>query len=268
MRVTRWLARGILLCYAAAVVFTQCAPTTTIADPVLARIRTAGILRVGYDPGSMPFTTTIAGAAAGFDIDLTQAIATELGVPVTYVPTGLDAAYDELQQEHFDLIASAMPYAPEQGWRARFSTPYYDNGLVALARGSAFEPSTDASQPIAVVLGSDADTYVRRLAHDGHPLTVQTVDTTAQLWEALQCGAVDRIISDHSTTDAMQRADPTLAASALLTHAPYVLVLPYDALYLSDLVDNTVARMAADGRLATIAARWLTIAPATCPTGG
>ncbi|MFM2032998.1 MAG: hypothetical protein RLZZ297_1763 [Chloroflexota bacterium] len=268
MRALRWFARGILLCYAAAVVFTECAPTTAVVDPVLARIRADGVIRVGFDPGTLPFTTMIDGAAAGFDIDLTRAIAADIGVETAYIPTGLDAAYDELQQNHYDIIASAMPYAPEQGWRARFSKPYYDNGLVALARTTAFDPTTDATQPVAVVLGSDADTYVRRLARTGHPLTVTTVDSTAQLWEALACGVVDRIIADHSTTDAMQRADASLQASALLTHAPYVLVLPYDALYLTDLVDTSLAQMTRDGRLAAIAARWLTIAPVSCPTGG
>ena len=122
MRIARSVARAILLLYALAVVFTECAPTTAVADPTLARIRTNGQLRVGYDPGSFPFTTSSDGQPAGYDIDLGRALGQAIGVPVLFVPTGLDAAYDELQQGHFDLIASAMPYAPEQGWRPSTTT--------------------------------------------------------------------------------------------------------------------------------------------------
>jgi len=267
VRVARYLARAVLLLYAIAVAFTECAPSTAVADPILAAIKTRGTLRVGYDPGSLPFTTIIAGRAAGFDIDLSAELGRTLGVSVEFVPTGLDAAYDELQQGRFDIIASAMPYAPEQGWRARFSTVYYDDGLIPLARGAPFDPTVPSDIPIGVVLGSDADTYVRSLARRGQPRTVRTFDTTAQLWEGLQCGAIARIITEHSTAEAMQRADTTLQAGTALSVAPYVLVLPYDALYLNDVVNTTLAAMRSDGRLERIHARWLTIAMPSCPQG-
>ena len=266
MRIARSVARAILLLYALAVVFTECAPTTAVADPTLARIRTNGQLRVGYDPGSFPFTTSSDGQPAGYDIDLGRALGQAIGVPVLFVPTGLDAAYDELQQGHFDLIASAMPYAPEQGWRARFSTVYYNNGLIPLARTTRYDPTVADNVPVGVVLGSDGDTYLRSRARAGQPTVVRYFDTTGQLWEALQCGDVSRIISERSTTDAMQRTDATLVAGPALSDAPYVIVLPYDALYLTDIVNTTLATMQADGRSARIAERWWTIDPVVCPT--
>ncbi len=265
MRVARYLARAILLLYALAVVFTECAPTTAVADPILAGIKTRGQLRVGYDPGSFPFTTTIDGQPAGYDIDLSRALGQSLGVPVVFVPTGLDAAYDELQQGRYDIIASAMPYAPEQGWRARFSTPYYNNGLIPLARTTRYDPTITSTVPVGVVLGSDGDSYLRSRARAGKASVVRYYDTTAQLWEALQCGFVERIITERSTTDAMQRADQSLIAGPPLSDAPYVVVLPYDALYLTDIVNTTLAALQTDGRRARIADRWLTIDPVICP---
>jgi ABC-type amino acid transport substrate-binding protein len=63
----------------------------------------------------------------------------------------------------------------------------------------------------------------------------------------------------------MLRADATLVAGPALSDAPYVIVLPYDALYLTDIVNTTLAAMQADGRRARIAERWLTIDPVVCP---
>jgi len=114
-------------------------------------------------------------------------------------------------------------------------------------------------------LGSDGDTYLRSRARAGQSTVVRYFDTTGQLWEALQCGDVTRIITERSTTDAMLRADATLIAGPALSDAPYVIVLPYDALYLTDIVNTTLAAMQADGRRARIAERWLTIDPVVCP---
>jgi ABC-type amino acid transport substrate-binding protein len=63
----------------------------------------------------------------------------------------------------------------------------------------------------------------------------------------------------------MQRADTTLIAGTALSYAPYVVVLPYDALYLNDVVNTTLAAMRSDGRMEQIAARWLTIPLPPCP---
>jgi len=103
---------------------------TPAIDPVYASIRERGVLRVAVDAGYRPFVEERNSELVGFDIDLVQALANEMGVEVTFVRSGFDALYDQLTSRQADLIASALPYAPEQGYRARFSRPYFDGGLM------------------------------------------------------------------------------------------------------------------------------------------
>lgn len=222
-----------------------------VVDPVLTRIRTRAQLRVGYDPGSLPFTTIINRQAAGHDIDLATKFAEDLGVAVLFVPTGLDAAYDELQQGHFDMIASAMPYAPEQGWRARFSTVYFDDGLVLLQRQSV------VATRIGVVFGADADTMLRRMQHEGQLVMPVYAETTAELWRLFVCDAVDAVIVEESLAWAMQARDASIRRVEALSYVPYVLVVPHDAPLLHEALNRFLKDRTDDGTLVGLRQKWL-----------
>jgi ABC-type amino acid transport substrate-binding protein len=264
VRSTIRVARIIIACYVVAVISSECTATGVTVDPVLTRIQARGLLKVGYDPGILPFTTIIANQAAGFDIDVASAVAQRLGVAVEYVPTGLDAAYDELQQGHFDIIVSAMPYAPEQGWRARFSEFYFDDGLVVVtlgADGMRWQTST-----LGVVFGSDADTYTRRLRYAGTIATPAYFDTPVELWHGLVCGQVSHVVVSRSTALRMQHTLESVVLAPALTFAPLVIVMPQDAVALSDVVNTTLATARRDGVYADWVRHWFTPLPtARCP---
>lgn len=261
MRSTIGVARIIIVCYVIAVLASECTATGVTVDPVLARIQTRGVLKVGYDPGILPFTTIVANQAAGFDMDIARAVADDLGVAVEFVPTGLDAAYDELQQGHFDLIASAMPYAPEQGWRARFSEFYFDDGLAVVTLGA--DGARWQTSPLGVVFGSDADTYTRRLRYAGTIATPTYFDTPAQLWQALVCGQVSHVVVSRSTALRMQQTVASVVIAPALTFAPLVMVMPHDAVALSDRVNATLATSRRNGAYTDWVRQWFTPLPTT-----
>lgn len=238
--------------YVLVIAISEIQPTGGIVvDPVLTRIRARAQLRVGYDPGSLPFTTIIDDQAAGHDIDLATKFAQDLGVEVLFVPTGLDAAYDELQQGHFDMIASAMPYAPEQGWRARFSTVYFDDGLVLLQRQLV------STTQIGVVFGSDADTMLRRMQLEGQSVMPVYAETTAELWRLFACNAVDAVIVEETLAWPMQARDVSIRRVEALSYVPYVLVVPHNAPLLHEALNRFLADTADDGTLIALRQKWL-----------
>jgi ABC-type amino acid transport substrate-binding protein len=253
------IAKLILAIYLLLVGVSECQDTGVGVDPVMTRIRARGLLRVGYDPGTLPFTTMRDGQAAGYDIELARLVAARIGVAVEFVPVGLDAMYDELQQGHFDMIASAMPYAPEQGWRARFSEFYFDDGLMVVSRGTTTQPWQ--LQPAGVVFGSDADTYLRPLINDGTVPDPVYFDTAQQLWQALQCAEVAQIIVENTLALGMQQADRQIVVGPALTFAPLVMVVPYDALTLHDVVNQTLAQSKNDGTQQRLQREWFVMRP-------
>lgn len=267
MRVRHSVALTIIAGYLVLVLVSELSHAgSSVVDPVMARMTRDAQLRVGYDAGIRPFTTIINGTPAGYDIDLMRHVAQDIGVSVVFVPTSLDAAYDELQHGHIDVMASAMPYAPEQGWRARFSQVYFDDGLVVLARTAIGDDAALAQMPVGVVFGSDADTVLRQQRRQGQTVEIVHFDTLTELWTALECTQIDAVIVEQSYALAMRHHDPTLQVGMALTFAPYVVVLPYDALYLNDAINRSLQRARDRGVLNQLAARWMTIPPAICPS--
>jgi len=267
VRIRNRIASIILVTYALLVLVSEVSSYgTAVVDPVMARIHSRGQLRVGYDPGVLPFTTTQNGQAVGYDIDLAGALAQSMQVAVLYVPTSLDAAYDALQQGQIDLMASAMPYAPEQGWRARFSTFYVDDGLVIVSHGAGQTVAQLSDQPVGVVFGGDGDTALRQRQRTGQVITPVYYDSMTELWQALACGTVNVAVVEHTTALGMVTRDPRLQIGAALSFVPYVLVMPYDAVYLQDAVNMGLAQRQQDGTMTRLAAQWFVAAAVTCAT--
>jgi ABC-type amino acid transport substrate-binding protein len=91
----------------------------------LDRIKERGVIRVGYDPDRLPFSyTNVAGKLVGFDIDMAQRLARELGVTIEFVPFGFDTLSRQLDEDHFDIAMSGIYGTVRQSENIRFSDPY------------------------------------------------------------------------------------------------------------------------------------------------
>ncbi len=231
------------------------------ADPVWTAIQERGALRVGVDPGFRPFAIERDGQLTGYDIDLAAELARRLNLRVEFVPLAYDALYDALSMRQVDLLAAALPLAPEQGWRARFSTPYLNAGQVLVVRRDGpLDPARPqlAGRAVGVALGSDADTYARGLSHRDPSIVVRSAfETPAEALAALNRGEVDAVITDAVTALAAMPAYPrlTIAAEAL-TFDPYVLAVPVEAYRLHSEVNRVLEAMRAEGVFAQLNERW------------
>ncbi|NTU81164.1 MAG: amino acid ABC transporter substrate-binding protein [Chloroflexales bacterium] len=229
-------------------------------DPVWAAARERGALRVAVDVGFRPFADQIGGALVGYDIDLARAVATRLGLRAEFVPTGFDALYDTLSSGRADMIASALPYAPEQGFRARFSSFYFDAGQVLVVRaGSAIAGPDDlGGRAVGVALGSDADALARRMARDGAGLNLRSAyDEPAQALADLRAGRLDAVITDNVAALAAVQSAPGLRIAAALTTEPFALAMPRAAFQLEAEVNQALADLRDEGFFDELNRRWL-----------
>jgi ABC-type amino acid transport substrate-binding protein len=229
------------------------------ADPIWTAVQQRGVLRVGTDPGFRPFAEQHNGELRGYDIDLVRELGQRLGVEVEFVTVGYDALYDSLSTRRVDLLAAALPLAPEQGWRARFSTPYLNAGQVLVTRSDS--PITNegelAGRTLGVALGSDGDTLARALHRDQPAIGLRSeFETPGAALRALAAGHIDAVITDAVSAIAAANDDGRLRIVRALTVEPYVLVVPTHAYQLEHAVNNTLAVMRADGVFDRLNARW------------
>lgn len=251
------LAVAILLGYTWLVWGTESTSDTGPAlDQVLIAARARGSLRVAVDIGFRPFVDQRDGVLIGYDVDLARAVAERLGLHAEFVPIGFDALYNALVSGQADLIASALPYAPEEGQRARFSSFYFDAGQVLLVPelSSITKDSDLAGRRIGVALGSDADSLARRMG--GIDLQ-STYDEPSQAIMDLRSGALDAVICDNVSALTAVQSAPGLRIALALSSQPYVLAMPASAFQLQAEVNRALDELRTAGLFEELNRRWL-----------
>jgi len=95
---------------------------------VVEEIKHRGVLRVGvstFVPWSMRDTK---GELIGFEIDVANKVAADLGVKAEFVPTAWDGIIPALLAGKFDVIISGMSITPARNMTVNFTIPYAHSG--------------------------------------------------------------------------------------------------------------------------------------------
>jgi len=111
------------------------APDAVLSDP----------LQVGIDVPYWPYEYYSGDQIIGHDIDLMNALATELGVTVEYIVVPWATIFDGLINDDYDAVISALSVMPEREAIIDYSLPYM----------SYFSPSWSGDVAIAVRQGDD-----------------------------------------------------------------------------------------------------------------
>jgi polar amino acid transport system substrate-binding protein len=92
-----------------------------------------GELRVGLEPGYMPFEMkNKKGKLIGYDVDIAKAMAKAMGVKVTFIPTSFDGIIAGLLTNKFDIIISGMTITQKRNLKVNFSDSYIAIGQTIL----------------------------------------------------------------------------------------------------------------------------------------
>jgi len=262
----------VLIVYAALAVSAQIGASLAGQglDPVWAAVRQRGTLRVAVDFGFYPFSGIERDQPIGYDVDLARALAQKLGLRAEFVPSNLDAIYDDLTNHKADMVASALLYAPEQGWRATFSTFYFNAGQVLVVPESSPIAGADElrGRTIGAPLGSDADSYARKLVLSNPGITLHSdYDTPAEVLADLRRGRLDAAIVDNASALIDLGHQPGLRlAGPALTLEPYALAMPSEAYQLHDEVNRALDELRREGFFEQIGKKWFVDAPLPTPT--
>ena len=229
------------------------------ADPVWTDIRDRGVLRVGTDPGFRPFAEMRGDSFAGYDIDLATEVARRLGLRVEFKQVGYDALYDVLGAHDVDMLAAALPLAPQQGWRARLSDAYLNAGQLLMTRsGSSIRrPEDFVDKRVGAGTGTEGDTILRDLARSMPSIELHVeYETSADALAALARGELDAVIADAVAALGAQFQYPHLEVAQALSFDPYVLAVPAEAYQLASEVNQALSAMRDDGYFNRANRKW------------
>lgn len=161
------------------------------SDDSLAKIKAAGVLRIGVDDAFPPMEyRDEKGKLTGFDVDLADEIGRRLGVAIEWVPTAWDGVILALQSGKFDIILSSMTITEERAKMLDFSPPYIWGAQIVVVRekdDSVKSVPDLAGKVVGSQLGSTGEIAARKIAG------VKELKLYGQFTEALTDLAIGRV---------------------------------------------------------------------------
>src|SRR5215813_6381032 len=122
-----------IFCLVMSACLTAFAGNALAQSDALAKIKSAGVIKIGINPDYRPFgQRDSAGNISGIEPDLAQDIGKRLGVKVEIVPVQPANRIQFLQQGRIDLILSTMTYNAERAKVVDFIQPFYYAGGTGL----------------------------------------------------------------------------------------------------------------------------------------
>jgi Na+/H+-dicarboxylate symporter len=138
-------------------------PLPAFAGSVLDRMHSRGVLRVAYFDDSLPYVFTNAkGDLVGFDVEMAQQLAHDLGIKLELVTADRTIFNRGLDAAAADLVMSGAAITSDRALRVLFSTPYLDETVAFIVldnRRSEFATWDGIQAMPALRLGVPRATY-------------------------------------------------------------------------------------------------------------
>ena len=230
-------------------------------DATWARIQESRTMRVGLDPTYPPFENIDESGLHGFDVDLANAIAADLGLQTEFVLFGYDGLYDALGTEQVDVLISALVIIPERMRDFAYSETYFNAGEILIVRAddSSIKEMADLNgRSLSVELGTQghvtATTWQRKLNN----LTVLPFNTAEEAITAVSDTTTDAALIDAISGRLFLNGTPNLKRLPdPVTVEPFAIVVRIEDTQLLENLNNSLKQMQANGELETLSARWL-----------
>ncbi|HZZ75847.1 MAG TPA: transporter substrate-binding domain-containing protein [Puia sp.] len=234
-----------------------------VGQKVLGSIVKNGEIRIGTTGTQPPYSMkSKAGDLIGYEIDLANALAKNMGVKLKLVEMPFSGLMGALESGKIDAIMSGMTITPERNLNALFAGPYIISGKSILTKSSkvaAFNADTSAGgkrYKIVCLKGSTSEEFVKTVMAKHELIAVNNYND-----------GVNMVINDQA--DAMVADKPICVLSVLrypgkdlvtgeqpLTIEPIGVALPSGDPQFLNLVSNYLSTLQLSGSLAALEKKW------------
>lgn len=230
--------------------------TASAADKNWAKIQKAGVLTIGTSPDYPPFESVdpATNKIVGFDIDLINAVAAELGLKTTFQPMGFDSIIIAVKNGQVNLGMSSFSVTEERKASVDFTIPYYKNGSTVLTKaGSDVKTVEDlVGKRVAAQIGSTSAEAAKKI----EGAQAQIVDDANIAVMMMKNGAVQGAVLDVAIAENYaKKPEFTLFAKPLSYEETAAIVRKGSPEFLGAL-DKAIEKLEADGTIAKIRAKW------------
>ena len=229
-----------------------------IARADFAQVRARGELGWGGDlQGGEPYVyenPSQPGVLVGFEVDIAQALARELGVRAKFHQNDWSNLIPSLERGDFDIVLNGLEDTPARRTRLRLSRPYFVYGETLATRpGSTLRSLDDLS---GKRIGTLNQTVAQELL-TAHHAEVVLYEGQQEPYLDLTQGRTEGVLLDHVIADRYGCAQPELrCVKQDLARGTYVIGIRPNEVELATRVDSALARLIESGELRRILEHW------------
>ena len=187
----------------------------------------------------------------GIDVEICRAIAQKLGREFSCETVDFDSVIPAVISGKADLAAAGITITEDRKKNVDFSVPYVKTGIVVIYKkaGGFTGPEQLKGKKIGVQGGTTSETYVlNELKHEP-----ERSRSPAESVAALKSGRVEFVIADIDPAKNCVKGEADLAISDFITSEEYAIAIKKGQPELLKTINETIAEVKADGRLA----KWI-----------
>ncbi len=235
------------------------------AEDALARVKAAGVLKVGTETAFAPFDYIDAGAHVGFNVDLFEIIGKEMGLKVEWVALPWDGVLPGLEAGKFDLVAGPATITKARMERYRFLPPIAEATVALLKRAgdtSVMKPADIAGKTVG---GGKASSQLAQLQSFGDTLPTKPVVReyvgNNDAYADLAAGRIVAVGNSLPNIAYVAKQRPTVFEVVLppfgaKSYSAFIARKDADYAGLDEAVQTAMLKIKADGRLAEVQKKW------------
>jgi polar amino acid transport system permease protein/polar amino acid transport system substrate-binding protein len=192
----------------------------------------------------------------GFEVDLADAIAGDLGVKARQAQNAWDSLIPALERGDFDIAMNGIEITPARRQRVLFSVPYYiyTEQLVVRTEETRIKNTADLKgRKVGTLSGTAAQTILENMGG----VDVKIYSGQVEPYEDLAIGRIDAVLLDLPIAAYYARPNPKLKyAGAPVGEGFYGIALRKGDGAFRDRIDRILARLMRSGELRRIYEKW------------
>jgi polar amino acid transport system substrate-binding protein len=192
----------------------------------------------------------------GFEVDLADAIARDMGVKARQAQNAWDSLIPALERGDFDIAMNGIEITPARRQRVLFSVPYYiyTEQLVVRTEETRIKNTADLKgRKVGTLSGTAAQTILENMGG----VDVKIYSGQVEPYEDLAIGRIDAVLLDLPIAAYYARPNPKLKyAGASVGEGFYGIAFRKGDGAFRDRIDRILARLMRSGELRRIYEKW------------
>ena len=184
----------------------------------------------------------------GIDVEICRAVADKLGKKFKAETVDFDSVIPAVISGKADLAAAGITITEDRKKNVDFSDPYVKTGIVVVYKKS--NPFTGRDQLKGRKIGVQAGTTSETFVTDELKQEPERSKSPAEAVAALKSGRVEFVIADIDPAKNCVKGEADLALSDFITSEEYAIAIKKGQPELLKVINETIAEIKADGRLA------------------